>query len=385
MSSMSSIPFNRPAFIGAEREHIEEALALGQISADGEFTRRCHAMLESIVGCNSALLTTSCTDALELSALLVDVGPGDEVVVPTYTFVSTANAFALRGARPRFVDSREDDFNLDPRAIETALTARTRAICVVHYAGIACDMDAILAIAARVGIPVIEDNAHGLFGTYRSRPLGSFGALATLSFHETKNITCGEGGALCVNDPALAERAEILRSKGTNRARFLRGEVDKYTWVDIGSSYGLSDLSAAVLCAQLSSRDEIQSRRRRLWTRYASLLEEIGRKYPMILPSIASDRESAFHMYQVRFPSLGERDAFLVHARRHGVHAVFHYIPLHRSDMGERFGYRRGEFPVAERLSETVARLPFFTTMTDAEQDRVVEVVASFVRERAGA
>ena len=379
-----TIPFNRPAFLGKEREYIESALERRHLSSDGHFTLRTHEILESITGCARALVTTSCTDALEMAGLLLRLTPEDEVIVPTYTFVSTANAFALRGARIRFVDSRDDTLNLDERLLEDAITSRTKAICVVHYAGISCEMDTIQQIASKHGIPVVEDNAHGLFGSYRGRPLGSMGAMSTLSFHETKNISCGEGGALCINDESLIRRAEIIRLKGTNRARFLRGDVDKYTWVDIGSSFSLSELSAAVLCAQLESAEVIQRRRKALWERYAALLEEVCSDYPLRLPTIPDDVESAYHLFHLIFPSESERNAFLTYAQNRGVLSVFHYIPLHSSEMGTSLGYRIGDFPIAEQNAARLARLPFFTTMSEDEQDRVIDVVRGFIERQTG-
>ncbi len=265
---LSPIPFNRPAVAGREMEYMQQALQAGHLSGDGAFTARCHAMLQTITGAPKVLLTTSCTHALEMAMILADVGPGDEVICPAFTFVSSVNAFVLRGAQPVFVDVRPDTLNIDERLVEAAITPRTKALMVVHYAGVGCEMPALMALAERHGLTVVEDNAHGLFGAYRGRALGSFGAMSALSFHETKNLTCGEGGALVLNDEALVERAEIIREKGTNRTRFFRGQVDKYTWVDIGSSYLPSDLLAAYLCAQLEARELIQARRRVIWDGY---------------------------------------------------------------------------------------------------------------------
>ncbi|MBZ0278624.1 MAG: dTDP-4-amino-4,6-dideoxygalactose transaminase, partial [Anaerolineae bacterium] len=291
------IPFNRPCLTGKEMDYIAESVAAGKISGDGPFTKKVHQLLENALGVKKALLTTSCTHALEMSALLLDLQPGDEVIVPSYTFVSTINAFVLRGATPVFVDVRSDTLNLDETLLEAAITPRTRAIVVVHYGGVGCEMDTIMEIANRHRIPVIEDNAHGLFAKYKGRYLGTFGVMATQSFHETKNFQCGEGGALLINDPQYAERAEIIREKGTNRARFFRGQVDKYTWVDVGSSYLPSDMLAAFLYAQLESRDEIQGKRQRIWDTYQSGLREWADHHDVDLPTILPHTEQAYHVF----------------------------------------------------------------------------------------
>src|SRR5437016_8657468 len=298
------IPFNRAGLVGNEFRYIFQALELGHISGDGRFTRKCHELLEKELGVGKALLTTSCTHALEMAALLLDIQPGDEVIVPSFNFVSGANAFVLRRARPVFVDIRPDTLNLDETKLECLITPRTKAILVLHYAGVACEMDAIMEIAERHGIPVIEDNAHGLFGKYRGRYLGTFGSLATQSFHETKNFTCGEGGALIINDPQYIERAEIIREKGTNRSRFFRGQVDKYTWVDIGSSYLPSDVLAAFLYAQLKSREQIQAQRKHIWDYYYRHLEDWGRSSGVTLPYIPEHCEQPYHMFYLLLPSL---------------------------------------------------------------------------------
>lgn len=372
------IPFNRPFVGGPCRQYLLEALASGHLSGDGGFTRRSRELLESILGAPRVLLTTSCTHALEMAALLLDIAPGDEVILPTYTFVSTVNAFVLRGAVPRFVDIRPDTLNLDERLIGHALTSRTRVLVPVHYAGVGCEMDALLAIAQDRGLAMVEDNAHGLFGTYRDKQLGSFGAMATQSFHETKNLSCGEGGALVINDPCLIERAEIIREKGTNRSRFFRGQVDKYTWVDIGSSYLPSELLAAVLLAQLEWREEIQQTRRRLWERYAAELGEWARANGILLPFIPNHCRQTWHMFYLILPSLESRQALIAHLKQNQITAVFHYLPLHLSDMGRRYGGLPGQCPIAEDLSGRLVRLPLFFDLTEADQSRVIDAVLRF-------
>ncbi len=372
------IPFNRARLTGEELAHITEAVERGHVSGDGEFTRRCAALLESITGARRALLTTSCTHALEMAALLLDIGEGDEVILPSFTFVSTANAFALRGARLVFADIRPDTLNLDESRLEALITPRTRAMVPVHYAGVGCEMDAIMAIAERHDLAVIEDNAHGLFGKYRDRALGSFGRLATLSFHETKNITCGEGGALLINDDALTERAEIIREKGTDRSRFFRGEVDRYTWVDLGSSYLPSDILAAFLLAQLEARETIQARRRRLWDLYRSRLGEWADAHSVALPTVPAHCAQAYHMFHLVMPSPDARQGLIAHLRERGILAVFHYLPLHLSAMGQRLSAAPADCPVTERVSECLVRLPLHNSMTDAEADEVAAAVTAF-------
>ena len=371
------IPFNRPAMVGKEALYISEAVARGHISGDGDFTRRCHELLERELSVPRVLLTTSCTHALEMAAILLDVSPGDEVIVPDFTFVSTANAFVLRGAVPVFVDVRSDTLNLDERILEEKLTDRTRAIVAVHYAGVGCDMEAIGDIARRRSVPVVEDNAHGLFGRRRGRPLGAWGDLATLSFHETKNFNCGEGGALIINDPKYIERAEIIREKGTNRKRFFRGEVDKYTWVDIGSSYLPSDLLAAYLLAQLESKARILEARRSIYERYARGLADWAASCGAQLPVIPEDCESSYHMFFVVMPTAESRTRFISHLRSRDIQSVFHYLPLHLSEMGRRWGGRAGQCPVTESVSERLVRLPFYTELTETDQERVIDAVRS--------
>lgn len=372
------IPFNRPFVGGATRAYLLEALEGGHLSGDGSFTRRSRELLEAAIGVPHALLTTSCTHALEMAALLLDISPGDEVILPTFTFVSSANAFVLRGAVPRFVDIRPDTLNLDERLLESAWTPRTRAIVVVHYAGVGCEMDAIVRFARDRGIAVVEDNAHGLFGRYRGRQLGTFGALATQSFHETKNVSCGEGGALLLNDAALIERAEIIREKGTDRSRFFRGQVDKYTWVDLGSSYLPSELLAAVLLAQLEMREQIQQTRRRIWTRYFEELKDWAVEAKVRLPHVPSHCEQAWHMFYLLLPSIRSRQELIQHFAAQGISAVFHYVPLHLSKMGRDVGIAPGGCPVAERVSERLLRLPFFFDLTETEQSRVICALRTF-------
>ena len=375
---MTRIPFNKPTCLGREMEYVQEAVAGMHISGDGAFTRKVHALLEESLSVPKALLTTSCTHALEMAALLLDLKPGDEFIVPSFTFVSTANAFVLRGARPVFADIRPDTLNLDESLLEGLITPRTRAIVVVHYAGVGCNMDAILDIAGRYGVPVVEDNAHGLMGSYRAKPLGTFGCLATLSFHETKNFTCGEGGALLINDPSYIERAEILREKGTNRSRFFRGQVDKYSWVDLGSSYLPSDMLAAFLYAQMELREQIQARRKKVWNFYFANLREWAQAHSVRLPVVPDDCQQAFHMFYLLVPSLADRQMLIEHLRSRGVISVFHYLPLHVSEMGRKFGGKPGDCPVTEYVSDRLLRLPFYTSITEREQAEVVAALRAF-------
>jgi dTDP-4-amino-4,6-dideoxygalactose transaminase len=372
----AAISFNRPFVAGHELQYIQQAIFNGHISGDGPFTKRCQSLLEELVGCKRALLTTSCTDALEMSALLLEIQPGDEVIVPSFTFVSTVNAFVLRGAVPRFIDIRPDTLNLDQDQIKDLLGPATKAIIAVHYAGVACDMPAILAATEKNQVAVVEDNAHGLFGRYRGRQLGTFGSLATLSFHETKNISCGEGGALLINDSQFIERAEILREKGTNRSRFYRGQVDKYTWVDIGSSFLPSDLLAAFLCAQLEAHQAIQDRRRAIWTNYAEHLFGWAECNAVRLPIIPEGCEQSYHMFYMLMSSEEDRDRLIVHLRDEGILSVFHYVPLHLSEMGRRSP--RADCPVTESVSKRLIRLPFYNALTKQDQLRVIDAVQRF-------
>jgi dTDP-4-amino-4,6-dideoxygalactose transaminase len=369
------IPFNKPCLTGNEMSYVAEAIRIGHISGDGGFTKRCRSLLEEELAVPQVLLTTSCTHALEMAAMLLDIQPGDEVIVPSFTFVSTVNAFVLRGARPVFIDIRPDTLNLDEALIERHISPRTRAIVPVHYAGVACEMEPILEMCAHHGVAVVEDTAHGLLAKYRGRNLGTFGSMATLSFHETKNFICGEGGALLVNDSRYVERAEILREKGTNRSRFFRGQVDKYTWVDVGSSYVLSDLLAAFLLAQLESRTEVRAKRRRIWERYYSYLRNWAEEHSVQLPVVPSWCEQSYHMFYMLLPSAARRDALIAHLKRHDILSVFHYIPLHTSEMGRRFGGRPGDCPVTESVSDRLVRLPFYNDLGEDDQMRVIAAI----------
>jgi dTDP-4-amino-4,6-dideoxygalactose transaminase len=378
MNLNETIPFNRPFLSGKEKEYIDEVLTVMHLSGDGAFTKRANALLEAGLGIPKALLTTSCTHALEMTALLLDIQEGDEVLIPSFTFVSTVNAFVLRGARPIFVDIRPDTLNIDEKLLEGLITDRTKAIVPVHYAGVGCEMDAILSIAQKHNLAVVEDNAHGLFGKYKGKYLGTFGCLATQSFHETKNFTSGEGGALIINDPKYIEQAEIIREKGTNRSRFFRGQVDKYTWVDHGSSYLPSEILAAFLTAQLESRELIQSRRQHIWAVYDGHLKDWSAQHGVRLPVIPEYCEQSYHMFYMLLPDLSTRTAFIKHLREHKVESVFHYLPLNTSPMGQHFGSKAGECPVTEDLSDRLVRLPFYTGMTDEEQQRVLMTIYSF-------
>jgi dTDP-4-amino-4,6-dideoxygalactose transaminase len=372
------IPFNRPSMQGKEQEYMAQAIASGQISGDGMFTRKCHVLLEQTLGAKKALLTTSCTHALEMAALLLNIHAGDEVIVPSFTFVSTINAFVLRGAKPVFADIRPDTLNLDESKLEQLITPRTKAILLVHYAGVGCEMDPIMEIAGRHGIPVVEDNAHGLFARYKGRSLGTFGVFATQSFHETKNVTCGEGGALLINAPEYIERAEVIREKGTNRSCFFRGQVDKYTWVDTGSSYLPSELLAAFLYAQLEAREHIQAKRHRVWERYNEQLQEWARMNNVRLPIVPAHCDQPYHMFYLLMPSLETRQQLISYLKEKGILSVFHYLPLHLSPMGQRWGYHQGDCLVTERVSDQLLRLPFFNDLSGADQQFVIDTIVRF-------
>ncbi len=374
-----SIPFNRPYMTGKELFYIAQAHFDGALAGDGPFTRRCHALLEERTGCTKALLTHSCTAALEIAALLLDCAAGDEVIMPSYTFVSTANAFALRGATPVFVDVREDTLNLDERLVEQAITPNTKAIVAVHYAGVACEMDALLKIAARHGLRVVEDAAQGVMSTYKGRPLGAIGDIGTYSFHETKNITSGEGGALLVNDPELVIRAEIIREKGTDRTRFFRGEVDKYTWQEVGSSYLAGELAAAFLWAQLEEADRITAERLSIWDRYHRLIAPLEAEGSLRRPIIPADCHHNAHMYYVLLDANINRDRVLAALRRSGVDAIFHYVPLHSSPAGMRFGRAHGDLATTNSVAARLIRLPLWIGLSEEDQDWIVDQLGAAI------
>jgi dTDP-4-amino-4,6-dideoxygalactose transaminase len=370
------IPFNKPTLTGRELEYIRRAIDVGQISGDGEFSRRCCALMEKRFSADTVLLTTSCTDALEIAAVLLDIAPGDEVILPSYAFVTTANAFVLRGARPVFVDIRSDTLNLDEKLVEERITGRTRAIVALHYAGVGCEMDGILATAARHGISVVEDAAQGVNALYRGRYLGTIGRLGAYSFHETKNYICGEGGAVLINDHVLVERAEIVRQKGTDRSRFLRGRTDKYTWCDIGSSHVLSDLLAAFLYAQLEQMDRIQAVRKRIFDAYRERLQPLQDAGKLRLPVIPEHCDTNYHMFYVLLPDERTRNKVIDGLRERGILAVFHYVPLHTSPMGKRYGCQEGDLPVTEDVSARLLRLPFYNSLSESD----IELVTGGIR-----
>jgi dTDP-4-amino-4,6-dideoxygalactose transaminase len=373
------VPFNRPFATGKELTYIQEAIGRSHLSGDGEFTRRCNAWLEKGVGCKKALLTHSCTGALEMAAILAGVGPGDEVIMPSYSFVSTANAFVLRGAVPVFVDV-DESLNLDVGQLPSALTVRTRAIVPVHYAGMACDMDEVVRFAGEHNLLVVEDAAQALSSRYKGRPLGSIGQLATVSFHETKNVICGEGGALLINDERFLERAEIIREKGTNRSKFFRGQVDKYSWVDIGSSYLPSEIIAAFLWAQMESADSIRDSRLHAWWAYHHAFEEDERAGTLRRPVIPPDVEQNGHLYYLLLRDLSQRKEVLSRLNAQGINAVFHYVPLHSSAAGRRYGKTVGELPRTTSLADRLLRLPLWVGMSEEQ----IEFVIRGVREAIG-
>lgn len=378
MSKKYDIVFNRPAFSGKEMEYIAQALDSAHLSGDGQFTGKCSSLLTEVLGVEKALLTTSCTHALELSALLLNIEPGDEVILPSFTFVSTANAFILRGAKPIFVDIRPDTLNIDEKLIESRITKRTRAIVPVHYGGVGCEMDTICAIASEHKIAIVEDNAHGLFAKYKGKYLGTFGAMATQSFHETKNFQCGEGGALLINDEQYVERAEIIREKGTDRKKFFRGQVDKYSWVDIGSSFLPSEILTAVLYAQFENRQKIQNQRRSLWERYASSLAEWADRQGIRIAQAGEDCEHSHHVFYLIMNSLEDRDALAALLGAHGILAVHHYVPLHSSKMGLTLSGEKLDLPVTDYVSDRLLRLPLYNSLTFEQQDKVINAVRSY-------
>lgn len=374
--NLTTIPFNKPYLSGNETRYIEEAVRSGKISGDGLFTKRCHDFFEQELGFNKVLLTTSCTDALEMAALLINIEPGDEVIMPSFTFVSTPNAFVLRGATIVFVDSTASSPNLDPTQIEALITPRTKAIVPVHYAGIACDMDPIMDVARRHNLFVIEDAAQAIDSYYKGRKLGSIGHMAAFSFHETKNIISGEGGMLAINDPQFANRAEVLREKGTNRSSFFRGEVDKYSWVDYGSSFLPSDIIAAFLWAQLENIDDIQRRRRRIWERYYEALHPL-RTLGIQLPTIPEYATNNGHMFYLVCRSLAERTALIERMKAEQVHPVFHYLSLHKSPFYAAKHDGRA-LPHCDHYSDCLLRLPFYYELTDANQDLINQLILDF-------
>jgi len=374
----STIPFNKPFIIGRELEYIAQAVALGHLAGDGQFTKKCNTWMEGKFQAKKVLLTHSCTAALEMAALLADIQLGDEVIMPSYTFVSTANAFALRGATIRFVDIRPDTLNMDETKIEQLITPRTKVIVPVHYAGVACQMDVIMAIANKHNLLVIEDAAQGVNATFNGQYLGTIGHLGCYSFHETKNFISGEGGALVINDPRFFERAEIIREKGTNRSKFFRGQVDKYTWVDIGSSYLPSELIAAFLYAQLEHADEITRQRHAIHDRYASGLKPLADSGYLRLPQIPVNCLHNAHMFYILVKSESVRAKLLAHLKENNINAVFHYVPLHTSPMGQQYGYKLGELPVTEDLSERLIRLPCYYELSIEAQKRVIDSVRCF-------
>jgi dTDP-4-amino-4,6-dideoxygalactose transaminase len=373
------IPFNKPFIAGKELYYIAQAVALGNIAADGYFTQACSSLFEKRFGIHRVLMTPSCTAALEMAAILCDLKPGDEVIVPSYTFVSTVNAFVRLGAKPVFVDIRPNTMNIDDILIERAITPRTKAIFPVHYAGVACRMSQIMAIAKRHGLFVVEDAAQGVNAFYGDKVLGSIGHMGTYSFHETKNYICGEGGALCINDLRFVERAEIIRDKGTNRKQFFRGLVDKYTWVDIGSSYVPSEISCAFLYAQLELLEEIAARRRASYEFYRSSLKPLEVEELLRLPRIPEDCRSNYHMFYILLRDRRARDELLSHLKSQNIHAVFHYIPLHSSPMGQKFGYTENDLPVTNDISGRLLRLPLYYDITEEEQTRVVDGIRAFL------
>lgn len=368
------IPFNKPYMTGKELWNIAQAHAAGHLAGDGAFTRNCNEWLERRIGCRKALLTHSCTAALDMAAILADIRPGDEVIMPSYTFVSTANAFVLRGGVPVFIDVRPDTLNLDETKIEAALTDRTRAIVPVHYAGVGCEMDAIMAIASKHGLMVIEDAAQGIMATYKGRPLGSIGELAALSFHETKNIIAGEGGAILVNQERMIERAEIVREKGTNRSQFFRAEVDKYTWTDIGSSYLPGELVAAFLWAQMEEAEQITRRRLGIWNTYHDAFWELERSGLVRRPTVPPHCSHNAHMYYLLLPSLAARTHFIAQMKQAGIHTVFHYVPLGDSPAGRRFSRSHGDLSVTASIGEQLVRLPVWLGVEE-HADRIIEQV----------
>jgi dTDP-4-amino-4,6-dideoxygalactose transaminase len=376
------IPFNKPCIVGCELIYVGQAVAGGHASGDGPFTRRAQKLMQERFGARRILLTTSCTAALELAAMLCDLGPGDEVILPSFTFVSTANAVVMRGATPVFVDIRPDTLNIDERLIEAAITQRTRAIFPIHYAGVGCEMDEIMAIARRHNLLVVEDAAQGVFAKYKGRWLGTIGQMGCYSFHETKNFSCGEGGALTINDPALEKRAEILREKGTNRSQFLRGQVDKYTWVDIGSSYVPSDMLAAFLLGQLENMEKITARRREIYLRYSDILAPLVERGLVRSPFLPDHCSPNYHMFYLLAANLTERTALIEHLRKAGILAVFHYVPLHSSPFAQSLGLPKLDLPITDDTSSRLLRLPMYYDLSDRDVTEVAEAVLGLYESR---
>lgn len=372
------IPFNKPYATGKEFDYIQEAIYQGQLSGNGNFTKKCQKWLESSINCQKALLTHSCTAALEIAAILADIQPGDEVIMPSYTFVSTANAFVLRGGVPVFVDIRPDTFDIDETKIEEAITSKSKAIVPVHYAGVGCEMNKIMEIAKRYNLIVIEDAAQGLMSTYQGKPLGSFGHLAALSFHETKNVICGEGGALLINDRNLSERAEIIWEKGTNRSQFFRGQVDKYTWVDVGSSYLPSEVNAAFLWAQLQEAETITNKRLKIWHQYHQAFQKLASKGKIGIPQIPSHCRQNAHMYYILLPNLEVRTELIKYLKEEGIYAVFHYIPLHSSPAGKKYGKIHGSLINTNSFSDRILRLPLWVELNDEELNTIIKTIQDF-------
>jgi dTDP-4-amino-4,6-dideoxygalactose transaminase len=372
------VDFNKPCIVGKEYDYMADSIRSSHISGDGKYSKLCHELLERTLAVPKVLTTPSCSHALELTALLLDIKPGDEVIIPDFTFVSTVNAFVLRGATPVFIDVRPDTLNMDESRLEALITTKTKAIVPVHYAGIACEMDTIMDIANRHGIPVVEDNAHGLFGKYKNRWLGTMGCMATQSFHETKNFTCGEGGAILINDRSLIERAEIFREKGTDRSRFFRGQVDKYTWVSVGSSLLLSDILAGFLYAQLEVWEEIQAKRKWIWQTYEQELTTWAKANGIVRPTVPEGIDPSWHIYYLLLPDLEQRQGMISHLKMAGVNSVFHYLPLHLSEKGREYGGKEGDMPVTESVSDRLIRLPLYYDMDEVEMEKVLEAVTSY-------
>jgi dTDP-4-amino-4,6-dideoxygalactose transaminase len=372
------INFNQAYIATNQEKYIKQAVDNHHIAGDGPFTEKCNQFFEDYFGVDKALITTSCTHALEMSAMLLDLKEGNEVIVPSFTFVSTPNAFMLRGAKPIFIDIRPDTLNLDENKIEQLITEKTKAIYIVHYAGVSCEMDKINEIAKKYNLSIVEDNAHGLFGKYKGKYLGTFGQFAAQSFHETKNISCGEGGALLINDKKYCERAEIIREKGTNRSRFFRGEIDKYSWVDLGSSYLPSDILSAILLSHLEEAQTIQNKRKLIWEYYDQVLKVWAQENAIQQPFIPDHCEQSYHMYYLLLPNLAIRQEFIRFLKDEGIHAVFHYVPLHTSEVGKKYGYREGDLPVTEEISDQLVRLPMYFDLSEDNLQEISEVIKKF-------